>query len=53
MTLRGLIFGIFVWDFSFGVDGLVSHLQQLFRGHPNLIRTFNAYLPRGYQLRDN
>jgi len=40
-------------DFSFGVDAVVSRMQPLFQGHPNLIRDFNAFLPRGYVLRDN
>jgi histone deacetylase complex regulatory component SIN3 len=41
-----------VWDFSFGVDGVVSYLQPLFQGYPDLIRKFNTFLPGGYELRD-
>nr|TKW08259.1 hypothetical protein SEVIR_6G017800v2 [Setaria viridis] len=37
----------------FGVDGVVSRLQVLFRGHPELIRGFNPFLPPGYELRDD
>ncbi|RLM61233.1 hypothetical protein C2845_PM14G05920 [Panicum miliaceum] len=46
-VMRGFRLGIF------GVDGVVSRLQPLFQGHPDLIRDFNAFLPRGYVLRDN
>jgi histone deacetylase complex regulatory component SIN3 len=37
----------------FGIDGVVSRLQVLFRGHPELIRAFNTFLPSGYKLRDD
>ncbi|XP_025822618.1 paired amphipathic helix protein pst1-like isoform X2 [Panicum hallii] len=40
------------FSLGFGVDGVVSYLQPLFQGYPDLIRKFNTFLPGGYELRD-
>ncbi|XP_024382732.1 paired amphipathic helix protein Sin3-like 4 isoform X2 [Physcomitrium patens] len=30
--------------------GVISRVKQLFKGHPQLIMGFNAFLPRGYEI---
>lgn len=32
-------------------NGVISRVKQLFRGHQNLILGFNAFLPRGYEIK--
>ncbi|CAO2189224.1 unnamed protein product [Urochloa humidicola] len=38
---------------SIDIAGLVERMQAVLNGYPDLIRGFNAFLPRGYALKDD
>ena len=37
-------------DCNIGVRGIVDHIKVLLRGHPDLKRRFNMFLPSQYEL---